>query len=167
MGHSGAETQDDPERTPTMTDLPAFTDVASADQGLVVFTTLRRDGSAQASVVNAGVLPHPLTNEPVVALVAIGSARKLGHLRADPRTTVTARAGWRWATVEGSAQLIGPDDPHPDVDEERLRVILREIFTAAGGTHDDWDTYDRVMREERRTAVLISPTRVYTNPGRG
>jgi PPOX class probable F420-dependent enzyme len=150
-----------------MTDLPAFADVASADQGLVVFTTLRRDGSAQASVVNAGVLPHPLTNEPVVGLVAIGSARKLGHLRADPRTTVTARAGWQWATVEGTAQLIGPDDPHPDVDDERLRVILREIFTAAGGTHDDWDTYDRVMREERRTAVLISPDRVYTNPGRG
>ncbi|MDT5166450.1 MAG: hypothetical protein QOC88_3344, partial [Mycobacterium sp.] len=53
------------------------------------------------------------------------------------------------------------------VDDERLRVMLREIFTAAGGTHDDWDTYDRVMREERRTAVLISPGRVYTNPGRG
>ena len=72
-----------------------------------------------------------------------------------------------WATVEGTAQLIGPDDPHPDVDEERLRVMLREIFTAAGGTHDDWDTYDRVMREERRTAVLITPVRVYTNPSRG
>ena len=150
-----------------MTDLPAFEKLASADQGLVVFTTLRRDGSAQSSVVNAGVLPHPLTNEPVVGLVAIGGSRKLDHLRADPRTTVTARSGWQWATVEGTVQLIGPDDPHPDVDDERLRVILREIFTAAGGTHDDWDTYDRVMREERRTAVLISPTRVYTNPSRG
>lgn len=150
-----------------MTDLPAFEKLASADQGLVVFTTLRRDGSAQSSVVNAGVLPHPLTNEPVVGLVAIGGSRKLDHLRADPRTTVTARSGWQWATVEGTAQLIGPDDPHPDVDDERLRVILREIFTAAGGTHDDWDTYDRVMREERRTAVLITPTRVYTNPSRG
>src|ERR1700710_2923644 len=108
-----------------MTDLPAFTEIASADQGLVVFTTLRRDGSAQASVVNAGVLPHPLTNEPVVGLVAIGSPPKPGHLRADPPPPVTARAGWRWSTVEGSAQLIGPDDPHPDVDDERLRVMLR------------------------------------------
>jgi hypothetical protein len=42
--------------------------------------------------------------------------------------------------------------------------LLRDIFCAAGGTHDDWATYDRVMREERRTAVLVSPTRVYTNP---
>ena len=75
-----------------MTDLPAFEILASADQELVVFTTLRRDGSDQSSVVNAGVLPHPLTNEPVVGLVAIGGARKLDHLRADPRTTVTARS---------------------------------------------------------------------------
>jgi PPOX class probable F420-dependent enzyme len=150
-----------------MSDLPAFAELAAKDQGLVVFTTLRRDGSAQASVVNAGVLAHPLTDEPVVGLVAIGGARKLAHLRADPRTTVVARAGWQWATVEGPAQLIGPDDPHPDVDDERLRLLLREIFTAAGGSHDDWDTYDQVMRDQRRTAVLISPTRVYTNPGRG
>jgi len=45
-----------------------------------------------------------------------------------------------------------------------LRLLLREIFIAAGGTHDDWDTYDRVMREERRTAVLVTPSRVYSNP---
>ncbi|GAS89259.1 PPOX class probable F420-dependent enzyme [Mycolicibacterium brisbanense] len=42
-------------------------------------------------------------------------------------------------------------------------MLLRDIFTAAGGTHDDWDTYDRVMVEQGRTAVLIAPTRVYSN----
>lgn len=136
----------------------------SQDHGLCVFNTLRGDGSVQSSVVNAGVLNHPLTDSQVVGLVAIGSGRKLRNLRADPRATVVAKAGWQWSAVEGSAELIGPDDPHPDVDSERLRVLLREIFTAAGGTHDDWDTYDRVMREERRTAVFISPTRVYSNP---
>jgi PPOX class probable F420-dependent enzyme len=146
-----------------VTDLSNFAELSAADHGLIVFTTLRADGSAQSSVVNAGVMPHPFTNEPVVALVAIGGARKLAHLRADPRTTVTARTGWQWATVEGSAQLIGPDDAHPDVDDERLRILLREIFTAAGGTHDDWDTYDRVMARERRAVVLIAPTRLYSN----
>ena len=45
----------------------------------------------------------------------------------------------------------------------RLRVLLREIFVAAGGTHDDWDGYDRVMAQERRTAVLIRPERVYSS----
>jgi hypothetical protein len=110
------------------------------------------------------VLQHPLTDVPVVGLVAIGGSRKLSNLRADPRATIVAKAGWQWAAVEGEAQLIGPDDPHPEVDDERLRLLLREIFTAAGGTHDDWAEYDRVMREQRRTAVLIPPTRVYANP---
>jgi hypothetical protein len=32
------------------------------------------------------------------------------------------------------------------------------------GTHDDWDTYDRVMAEERRAAVLITPRRTYSSP---
>jgi hypothetical protein len=45
-----------------------------------------------------------------------------------------------------------------------LRLLLRDVFQAAGGTHDDYDTYDRVMAEERRAAVLITPRRVYTNP---
>ena len=53
----------------------------------------------------------------------------------------------------------------PGVDAERLRLLLREIFTAAGGTHEDFATYDRVMLAERRTAVFLHPERVYANPG--
>ncbi|MDT4921585.1 MAG: hypothetical protein QOI15_2487, partial [Pseudonocardiales bacterium] len=37
----------------------------------------------------------------------------------------------------------------------------REVFEAAGGAHDDWDEYDRVMRTDRRAAVLVTPTRIY------
>jgi hypothetical protein len=37
------------------------------------------------------------------------------------------------------------------------------VFTAAGGTHDDWDEYDWVMAEERRTAVLVEPARITSN----
>ncbi|TMS45844.1 TIGR03618 family F420-dependent PPOX class oxidoreductase [Mycobacterium sp. DBP42] len=147
-----------------MTDISQFADMLSRDHGLCVLSTLRGDGSVQSSVVNAGVMAHPRTAEPVVALVAIGGARKLAHLRADPRATVVARAGWQWVTVEGTADIIGPDDPDPGTDAEALRRLLRDVFTAAGGTHDDWDTYDRVMREERRAAVLITPARVYSNP---
>jgi PPOX class probable F420-dependent enzyme len=147
-----------------VTDLLAFAELVSRDQGLCMFSTLRRDGSIQASVVNAGVLPHPLTGAQVVGLVAAGGTRKLHNLRADPRATIVARAGWQWAAVEGNASIIGPDDMHPDIDGEALRLLLRNIFQAAGGTHDDWDTYDRVMAEERRAAVLISATRTYTNP---
>ncbi|QRY46106.1 TIGR03618 family F420-dependent PPOX class oxidoreductase [Mycolicibacterium boenickei] len=148
-----------------MTGISAFADMLSRDHGLCVLSTLRGDGSIQSSVVNAGVMAHPRTGEPVVALVAIGGTRKLRHLRADPRATVVARAGWQWVTVEGTAEMIGPDDPSPDIDAEKLRLLLRAVFEAAGGTHDDWDTYDRVMREERRAAVLITPVREYSNPG--
>ena len=147
-----------------MIDLSGFRDLVPQDHGLVVISTLRRDGSIQSSVVNAGVLPHPLSGAEVVGMVLAGP-RKLQNLRADPRVTVTIRAGWQWAAVEGEAQIIGPDDPHPDIDAERLRQLLREVFVAAGGTHDDWDTYDRVMAEDRRAAVLVRPARAYSNPG--
>jgi PPOX class probable F420-dependent enzyme len=148
-----------------MTDLGPFTRLIPLDHGLSVVVAMRADHTPHTSVVNAGVLPHPLTGAESVAFVAAGQARKLVHLRADPTIAVVARAGWQWAAVEGTAQLIGPDDPRPDVDDEALRLLLRAIFTAAGGTHDDWDTFDRVMRDERRTAVLVAPTRVTTNPG--
>lgn len=151
-------------RTRTMIDLTPFRTLVPLDHGLSVVVTRRADTSPHATVVNAGVLNHPLTGDPAVAFVAAGQALKVPHLRADPTIAVTIRAGWQWTTVEGRAQLIGPDDPHPDIDAERLRTLLREIFTAAGGTHDDWDAFDLTMREERRTAVLVHPTRVYTNP---
>ena len=32
-----------------------------------------------------------------------------------------------------------------------------------GGTHDDWDTYDHVMAQERRAAVLLKPDRLHSN----
>ena len=76
------------------------------------------------------------------------------------------RAGWQWASAEGRVELCGPDDPLPGVSAERLRLLLREIFTAAGGTHDDWPAYDRVMAAERRVAVLVAPERISPAPAR-
>jgi PPOX class probable F420-dependent enzyme len=145
-----------------MTTLDDFAGLASAEHGLVVVSTLRADGTIQASVVNAGVLAHPRSGDPVVGFVTYGPV-KLDNLRARPQLTVTARSGWQWAAVEGKAMLIGPDDRVPDIDGHRLRLLLREVFTAAGGNHDDWDEYDRVMAEQRRTAVLLAPARVYSN----
>ncbi|MBI4936434.1 MAG: hypothetical protein HY828_21355 [Actinobacteria bacterium] len=48
----------------------------------------------------------------------------------------TARVVWECASAEGTATLIGPDV---------------------------WDEYDRVMATERRTAVFIAPSRIYSN----
>jgi len=145
-----------------MTDLAGFTGLVARDHGLAVVSTLRPDSTISSSVVNAGVLPHPITGQPTVAFVSQGDARRLGYLRATPRITVVLRAGWQWAAAEGPVQLCGPDDPLPGVDAEGLRLLLRAVFTAAGGGHDDWETYDRVMAQERRTAVLMTPDRVYS-----
>jgi PPOX class probable F420-dependent enzyme len=144
--------------------LEEFARLVDGDHGLVVVSTLRPDGTIQSSVVNAGVLPHPVTGAQVVGLVSRGDAHRVVNLRARPRATVVVRAGWEWASAEGPAELAGPDDPMPGVDAERLRLLLREIFTAAGGTHDDFDAYDRVMAQERRVAVLVTPERAFARP---
>ena len=134
--------------------------LARDDQGLVVVATLREDATIQSSLVNAGVLIHPVTGEEVLAFVTYGKV-KLANLRARPQVAATFRNGWQYATVEGNAELVGPDDPQSWLDAEGLRLLLREVFTSAGGTHDDWDEYDRVMAEQRRTVVLVKPTRIY------
>ncbi|MFD0134871.1 TIGR03618 family F420-dependent PPOX class oxidoreductase [Streptomyces sp. NPDC127159] len=143
-----------------MTTLDRFAALAAKESGLVVVSTLRADGTIHASVVNAGLLPHPLTGERALGFVTYGKV-KLTNLRARPQVTVSVRSGWDWVTVEGSVALVGPDDRVVGVDGERLRLLLREVFTAAGGSHEDWDEYDRVMAEQRRTVVLVTPTRIY------
>ncbi len=145
-----------------MTTLQDLVAVGRQDQFLAVVSTLRADATIQSSVVNAGVLPHPVSRADVVGFVTYGRT-KLANLRNRSQLTLAFRAGWQWAAVEGRAELIGPDDSHPGIDAEALRLLLREVFTAAGGLHDDWDSYDRTMIDQRRTAVLVSPERLYSN----
>lgn len=145
-----------------MTTLDEAVGLAAAESGLAVISTVRADGSVQASLVNVAAFTHPVSGSQVLAYVTYGKV-KLANLRARPQTAVTFRDGWRWATVEGSAELAGPDDPQPWLDDDALRLLLRDVFTAAGGNHDDWAEYDRVMAEQRRTVVLVTPGRVYSN----
>jgi PPOX class probable F420-dependent enzyme len=136
--------------------------MVAKENGLAGVTVVRADGTPHSSLVNAGVVDHPKTGRPVVGYVTYGPV-KLRNLRERPATSLLWRSGWQWVGVEGSSELIGPDDPADGIDAEGLRLLLRAVFSGAGGTHDDWDTFDRVMREERRTAVLLAPTRVYGN----
>jgi PPOX class probable F420-dependent enzyme len=149
-----------------MTTLDEAVALAAGESGLAVVSTVRADGSVQASLVNVGLLPHPAGGQPVLGFTTYGKV-KLANLRARPQLAVTFRKGWQWATVEGRAELAGPDDAAPwlatSSGADQLRLLLREVFTAAGGTHDNWPEYDRVMAEERRAVVLIEPSRVYSN----
>jgi len=148
----------------TAIDLQPFRALVAGDHGLAVISIAMADGRIHSSVANAGVLELPGSGRAVVGVVIGGGSRKLQLLRERPRAAATLRAGWQWASVEGPVELVGPNDPHPDFSADETRLLLRDIFTAAGGTHDDWDTYDKVMAEEQRTAVLITPERVYSIP---
>ena len=145
-----------------MIDLSALERLIAQDHGLAVVSVTRSDGTVSSTVVNAGLLPHPADGETVLGFVIRGNAFKRKRLLADGRVTVAIRAGWSWQAVEGHAELIGPLDPPASADIDTA-ALLRAIFVAAGGTHDDWPTYDKVMADEQRTAVLVRVARVYGN----
>jgi len=146
-----------------MADLDDVRRLVAGDHGLATVSLTRTDGSVHSSVVNAGVIDHPVTAEPVVALVARGSSWKIRRLRTVPQLTVVFRVGWDWVGVSGSTELIGPDDALDGFDPAGVPQLLRDVFASAGGTHDDWDTYDKVMADEARTAILVSPHRFLSN----
>ena len=146
-----------------MPDLNGVRDFLAQETGLATVSTTQADGRVLSSVTNCGVVEHPVTGDPCVALVSMGSAARLAHIRRGSEVTIAIRRGWSWISVTGPADLVGPADQHPAVDAERLRLLLREIFEAAGGTHDDFDEYDRVMAAERRVAVLVAPERILGN----
>ena len=143
-----------------MTALGQIRALAATETGLCVVSTTRPDGSSHATVVNAGVLAHPTSGLDVVGFVVRGDARKLDHLRRTRRCAVTFRRSWSWAGVEGPLDIAGPDDVLEGLEGPAIAQLLRDVFIGAGGTHDDWDEYDRVMRGERRAAVLVHPDRV-------
>jgi PPOX class probable F420-dependent enzyme len=129
-----------------MADLELVRRLGAQEHGLVVVSTTRADGTIQTSVVNAGVLDGE------IAFVARSDTRKLDNIRRTGRAAVTFRSGWEWAAVEGPARVAGGDPQ-----------LLRDVFVAAGGTHDDWDEYDRVMAAEGRVAVFVIPERISSN----
>jgi hypothetical protein len=137
--------------------------LGSAAQGLAVVATTRRDGSVHASLVNAGVLDNPLSGQPSVGLVVRSSALKLAFMRRSGRANVVFHHGWEWVAAEGAVTIVGPEDVAPGYALALLPGLLRDVFVAAGGTHDDWAEFDRVMADERRAAVFVALDRITTN----
>jgi PPOX class probable F420-dependent enzyme len=130
---------------------------------LAVLATTRADGSVHASLVSAGLFDDPVDATPSVAAVVFGGARKLPLLRRAGRATTVFTRGFEWAAVEGPVRIIGPDDPDGRFPLPELPGLLRRVFVAAGGSHQDWDEYDRVMAEQRRAAVFVHAARVSGN----
>src|SRR5258708_12821770 len=107
-----------------MADAADFARLAGRERGLSVVSTLRADLTIQATVVNCGVLDHPLRGVPVIGFTTRGNSRKLANLRARPQVAVTARSGWDWATAEGRAGLAGPAAPVAGLAPHHLRPPL-------------------------------------------
>lgn len=146
-----------------MPDLEDVKKFLAKETGLATISTTQADGRVLSSIANCGVVDHPVTGKTCVALVSVGGAARLGHVRRGSEVTIAVRRGWTWVGVTGPADLIGPDDPAEGIDAEALRLLLREIFQSAGGTHDDFDEYDRAMVESARTAIFVSPDRIIGN----
>jgi len=127
-----------------------------------VVSVTRADCTVHSSLVSAGVVADPVDGSVGIGLVAHGASLKLRLLRERPGATVVFKNGYQWIAVSGGVRLIGPDDGTDqglDVPE-----LIRSVYRAAGGDHDDWDEFDRVMALDRRCAVFVRADRVYSNP---
>lgn len=133
--------------------MPTLADVAAmlAQQPYAVVSTIRPSGTVQSTLVNVGLYADGL------AFTTVGGSRKAYNLQRNPACTVTIHHGPYWITVEGKARLYTWDNTEADT----MRHLLREIYVVAGGTHDDWETYDRVVQAEGRAAVVLVPERIY------
>ena len=124
-------------------------------QNVVVFTTFRRDGRPQMSLVTVG------TFEGGLAFTTQQGRAKTANLKRDPRCAIMlTRPNWRgYAVLDGDAEVRG----NHNTDAETLRMDLRAVYrVAAGREHPDWEEYDRAMVEQRRVVVVLKPGRLVT-----
>ena len=133
------------------------------ETGLATVSTIQKDGRILSSVVNCGVLPHPITQELCVAFVSAGNAARLKHIERGSEVTVAIRREWKWVSVSGEADLFGPEHLSENFDPEQLRILLRDVFISAGGAHEDFEEYDKVMASERRVVVCVSIEQIRGN----
>ncbi len=125
-----------------------------AHNNVVVFTTFRRDGMPQQSLVTVGKMEGGL------AFTTRSRNAKAYNLARDARCAVMlVKPDMRaFAVLDGRAEVQGPHN----TDAEALRLRLREVYrVAAGKEHPDWDEYDRVMLEQGRVAVVLRPDRIF------
>ena len=136
-------------------DLDDLTPLLTLNQ-VASFTTYRRDGRPQMSLVAVGRIGKAL------AFTTRQGSAKYANLMRDPRCAMMVmsldlRA---YAVLDGDAQVLGAHSANT----ETVRLTLRDVYRAsAGKEHPDWDEYDAAMAEQKRAAVLLKPTRMYAH----
>ncbi len=118
-----------------------------------VLTTYRKNGNAQMSIIVVG--PY----RGGAAFTTTANRAKLRNLKRDARCTllVSQDSWWGFLVLEGRAEILSPEN----TDAEGLKQTLRGVYRSIAGEHPDWDEYDQAMRDERRSAVIVIPDRVY------
>ena len=123
-----------------------------------VCTTFRRNGAAQLSIVTSGLYGGG------AAFTTTADRAKHRNLARDPRCSLlVSHENWRpFLVLEGNATVLSQDN----TPAEELRVAFRDVFRAASGKeHPNWDEYDRVMVEDRRVIVIVTPEHAYGTVG--
>ncbi len=118
-----------------------------------VLTTYRKNGNAQMSIIVVG--PY----RDGAAFTTTADRAKLINLKRDPRCTllVSQDSWWGFLVLEGHAEILSPKN----TDAEGLQQTLRGVYRSIAGEHPDWEEYDQAMLDERRSAVIVIPDRVY------
>ena len=123
-------------------------------QPVAVFTTFRKDGQPQMSLVTVGSFGGGL------AFTTQENTAKAANLRRDPRCALMLmKPNFRgYAVLDGNAEVRS----RRDTDPEKLRMDLRMVYqSAAGKEHPNWEEYDQAMVDQRRVVVLLRPGRTY------
>ena len=127
-----------------------------AQNQVATFTTFRKDGRPQLSLVTVGRVGDALgfTTGPHSA--------KVVNLLRDPRCAMmlTMPNLRGYAVLDGDARVVGAHNSDADV----VRLMLRDVYRAtARKEHPDWVEYDEVMAKEGRVAILLAPSRIYAH----
>ena len=61
------------------------------ENGLATVSTTQVDGRVLSSVVNCGVINHPITGVPCVAHISASGAARLAHVRRGSQVTIAIR----------------------------------------------------------------------------
>ena len=119
-----------------------------------VLTCFRRNGMPQMSIVTCGAYGDG------VAFTTTADRAKLLNLKRDPRCSlmVSKQDWWGYLVLEGRATIVAPDNTGAD----DLRQALRDVYRAATNQdHPNWEEYDQAMIDDRRSAVIVVPDRIY------
>jgi PPOX class probable F420-dependent enzyme len=112
-----------------------------------VLTTRRRDGRAQMSPVNAGVV------DGAVCISSRAPLAKVRNIRRDPQVSalfLSKEFFGSWVQIDGRAEI---------VDQPAALDLLETVYRAIAGEHPNWDEYRQAMIRDERVVIRIVPER--------